>query len=222
MAKDREYIETRDGREIPFSILSSGQQEILPLYMALNLFLDDPFTPSAVTHLVYIEEPEAHLFPLSQKRLVEYLASRMSRSKDGAVDMLITTHSPYVLSTLNNLIKAGSLVDRYGRSARGQIGKIVAQPSWLMPNTVAAYSLHDGRTTSLITKEGLIDAAYLDEVSGTIAGDFFSLLEIENRHDADPKQLHKRNKRIKNQSRRTRSGGNLRKSKKRYLPQNSR
>ena len=63
MTRDREYVQTRDGRAIPFSVLSSGQQEILPLYMALNFFSER--VSQRISHregmrrLIYIEEPEA-------------------------------------------------------------------------------------------------------------------------------------------------------------------
>lgn len=182
MAKDREYIQTRDGREIPFSVLSSGQQEVLPLYMALNLFLDSA-APDKGRQLIYIEEPEAHLFPLSQKKLVEYLASLISGPRRGPVDMLITTHSPYLLSTLNNLIKAGAVADRFGRKALRRVSAVVPRPSWLKKNSVAAYAIHHGRTRQLISSEGLIDAEYLDSVSGVIAEDFLKLLQIENGYE---------------------------------------
>jgi predicted ATPase len=54
--RDDEYIETSDGRKLTFPLLSSGQQELLPLWMTLNAF----FGPH---YLIFIEEPEAHLFP---------------------------------------------------------------------------------------------------------------------------------------------------------------
>ena len=38
--KNEEYIESKDGRKIPFAIMSSGQQELLPLWLALNELFD--------------------------------------------------------------------------------------------------------------------------------------------------------------------------------------
>ena len=159
----------------------------LPHYMALNFFSER--VSQRISHregmrrLIYIEEPEAHPFPSSQKRLVEYLGGIVASPKDPLVNMLITTHSPYVLATLNNLMKAGALAAQFGGAARQKINAIIPPVSWLQPNSVAAHAIHDGRLTPLIGKEGLIDATYLDEVSGTISKDFLSLLEIENLYE---------------------------------------
>ena len=54
--RDQEYLESEDGRKIPFATLSSGQQELLPLWMALESVQEGPQKT-----MVYIEEPEAHL-----------------------------------------------------------------------------------------------------------------------------------------------------------------
>ncbi|MFN7218169.1 AAA family ATPase [Microcystis sp.] len=49
-----------------------------------------------------IEEPEAHLFPIAQKHLIELLAIMVNRNEDN--QLIITTHSPYILSVFNNLL----------------------------------------------------------------------------------------------------------------------
>ena len=99
--RDQQYIESDDGRKIPFSALSSGQQEILPLMFALEM------SRRRERDIIYIEEPEAHLFPATQSLLVEYLAESIFWSKYKR--MLITTHSPYILAKMNILAKAGTL-----------------------------------------------------------------------------------------------------------------
>mgnify|MGYP006206212493 CR=1 FL=1 len=62
----------------------------------------------AVLNIIYgsiilriIEEPEAHLFPVAQKHLIELLAIMVNRNEDN--QLIITTHSPYILSSFNNL-----------------------------------------------------------------------------------------------------------------------
>jgi predicted ATPase len=67
--REQEYVETADGRKLPFSILSSGQQELLPLWMAIEYFVSD----LTERNLVFIEEPEAHLFPSAQALLTRCL-----------------------------------------------------------------------------------------------------------------------------------------------------
>src|ERR1700719_1748124 len=53
-----EAIQTEDGRVIPISIASSGQQEALPLLLLLARFF---LLSHRTGRALYIEEPEAHL-----------------------------------------------------------------------------------------------------------------------------------------------------------------
>ena len=54
-------------------------------------------------YTIYIEEPEAHLFPTAQKRIVQLLA-RTFNNTNSNFQIIVTTHSPYILSSFNNLI----------------------------------------------------------------------------------------------------------------------
>lgn len=170
--REQEYVESEDGRKTPFATLSSGQQELLPLWLALEYVQEG--APDSMT---YIEEPEAHLFPAAQSQLIEYLASIVSDSK---VDrrMLITTHSPYVLSQINVLLKAG-VVAAEKPNERERIAKVVQSGNWLHRGSTTAYAIVGKRVKRIFDSDGLIDGDYLDEVSGYIAREFNSLLEIE-------------------------------------------
>lgn len=57
---------------------------------------------------VIIEEPEAHLYPSLQNKVVEFIAyfANMNNSS-----VLITTHSPYILTSVNALYCAGKVLD---------------------------------------------------------------------------------------------------------------
>jgi hypothetical protein len=181
----REYIQTPDGRLIPFSALSSGQQELLPLAVTIRSMLPSimPRTSAVpgggriLRRTVYIEEPEAHLFPRAQNKLVEILAALVARRKH--TNLVLTTHSPYVLSKFNNLIKAGSLVRSSKASINKELARIVPETAWLMPQAVNAYAIIDGRLENIMDPSGLIAADYLDDVSGDIAREFSQLLALE-------------------------------------------
>jgi hypothetical protein len=173
ISRDKEYIESSDGRKIPFSLLSSGQQELLPLWMILEYMIERPSS----RQLIYIEEPEAHLFPAAQNVLVAYLASLLS--SDSELRLVITTHSPYVLAKLNNLLKAGSIAGSTSKETAEKIARIIPQDSWLKAQDVRAYGVIDKGLQSILGDDGLVDAAYLDEVSGEVAEEFSKLLEIE-------------------------------------------
>lgn len=125
--------------------------------------------------MVYIEEPEAHLFPTAQSQVVEFLASVIAENN---AKMVITTHSPYVLTQINTLLKAGQLAQQFPE-ARAEIDKIVRERNWLKPSSTVAYAIAHRRVIQITDEEGLLVGDYLDEVSGYLDRDFSSLLEIE-------------------------------------------
>lgn len=173
------HIETRDGRLIPLSLMSSGQQELLPLLLTLQEYVFRNFQDNdPSTDLLYIEEPEAHLFPLTQSELIQYLVSVRNglahRSK-----MFITTHSPYVLSSINNLILAGQIASR-GDVYEELVHKVVSKDRWLSADAVAAYSIENGVCKTIVDETGLINGDYLDSVSCQIGESFAQLLEIDS------------------------------------------
>lgn len=174
-----EYVLLTDGRKIPFSALSSGQQELLPLLTILPYFMDKDFPHNKrYKNLVYIEEPEAHLFPNAQSKLIEVLA-KIVKISGNTLDMIVTTHSPYVLAKLNNLIKAGQISRQNQGNKRSKLGKVVDDDGWLPKNFVQAYSINNGKLESIIDDDGLISADYLDGVSMEIGEEFSTLLDIE-------------------------------------------
>ena len=171
-----EFVETRDGRKVPFSALSSGQQELLPMWLLIDYLGDLAGHGERGGDLVYIEEPEAHLFPSAQSILMDYLiGSVVSRRQNRS--LVLTTHSPYILSKLNNYLKAGDL----GRQRRytSEVARVVDKQCWLTPNRVRAYAIDGGVLVSLIDDDGLINGAYIDQVSEEVAQQFSSLLDIE-------------------------------------------
>lgn len=88
-----------------------------------------------------IEEPEQNLFLLAQKELVEFLV-RETNEGDGS--LLLTTHSPYVLSVLNNLIFAGE------HSRKKGINEIISKSLQIRYKEISAYYFSDGSCSSIM------------------------------------------------------------------------
>lgn len=170
--RDKPYFAAKDGRRLPLSWLSSGQQELLPLLAILRqrCFYAGPQT-------LYIEEPEAHIFPEAQKQLVSLLA-RISYHRHMRTSMVLTTHSPYILSAFNNLIMAGQLASEKPE-LKEEVSKLVPENLWIENGTFRAYCIHDGVLNSILSESGLIDGEYLDSVSDSIGNEFDSLLRLE-------------------------------------------
>ena len=170
----KDYIVHDDKRKIRVSFSSSGQQETLPLLVVLKT-LTRLITPGNGA-TVYIEEPEAHLFPSAQKKIIE-LISAIYNSAGISLQFIITTHSPYILTSFNNLLQAGELLEKDVNKKK--LFKIVPEFEILKPGEVNAYAFADGGVKSLIDEEtGLISADLLDEVSEEIAVQFEELLDL--------------------------------------------
>ncbi|PSC02992.1 hypothetical protein SLNSH_21000 [Alsobacter soli] len=171
--RNEAYVEAEDGRKIAFSILSSGQQELLPLWLALNEFMND----ESDNVFLYIEEPEAHLFPSAQSVLAEYLATLVNFGSHRG--MFITTHSPYILAKINNLLRAGDLGRAQRRKYSAQVDKVIPRNAWLNSGQFAAYAIEQKTVVSVLGDDGLVDGDYLDRVSSDISEEFSDLLMIE-------------------------------------------
>ena len=172
----KDWIYHNDGRIVNLTKASSGQQEVTPLLYLLALFPVLNFTNGGAT--VFIEEPEAHLFPTAQRKVVQLLA-RLANDYRNDFQLFITTHSPYILSSFNNLMEAGKIAQEQPEKQK-EIEKVVPREEWLKPADVNASSIFAGKLTSLIDEETkLISQNHLDSVSDDLAIDFGKLLDIE-------------------------------------------
>lgn len=181
-ADGEDYIVNADSRRVPVSCSSSGQQEALPLLVMLRYFhLSRAFGGTSV----YIEEPEAHLFPESQQRLMELLAFVFS-ARRGNYQLFITTHSPYICAAINNLLLAGSLLERYGQSVARSLRSITKFGANINFTDLSAMALADG-TAKQVLDSGLsmIDPSYLDAVSNVLMSQREDLLALEGKYSAN-------------------------------------
>ena len=172
-----DYLEITTNRQIELINSSSGQQETLPLIIILETIAYDQ--PEVGGNSIYIEEPESHVFPSTQKNIVELISTVYNARKD-SLQFFITTHSPYILTAFNNLIQAGILAEDATEEKIKQISQHVPKTRFLNPDEVAVYSLENGYCKSIIDQEtGLIDANIIDEVSNELAIQFDELLDLE-------------------------------------------
>ncbi|ALK08530.1 AAA family ATPase [Blastochloris viridis] len=180
--RETEFVATDDGRRVPFASLSSGQQELLPMWSLIDYYnqMDGRrILPNSRRsgEILYIEEPEAHLFPSAQSLLMEFLISSIARGKVSR-KLVITTHSPYIMSQLNVFLKAGQLARRKKKNT--EINSIVPRECWLTDDQVSAYCIEEGKFRYIMDEDGLIDGRYLDAISEQISMDFSKLLKIES------------------------------------------
>jgi predicted ATPase len=112
--KDNIQIELLNGRKITPLELSSGQQELIYLLLLIKNLRRTQFIYGQ-TVSVFIEEPSAHLFPQEQKESIEYIVKafkELQNDSENRARFFISTHSPYILNVINNMLKKGYLIER--------------------------------------------------------------------------------------------------------------
>lgn len=147
---------------------SSGQQESLPMLMILSVW-----ARRNKKSRIFIEESEAHLFPVSQKHVIELLSLLYNKHD---VDFVLTTHSPYILTAINNAILAYDVIEKKGKDAV----KDIFNPDFAIKyEDVRAYTVENGRLISIMDGETrLIGASVIDSVSDEFENVFNRLLEL--------------------------------------------
>ena len=113
---------------------------------------------------VFIEEPEQNLYPESQRliilSLVKALAEAQKIESETSMIML-TTHSPYILSVINVLLSASAASSK--ESGKG----IIDSTLLLNPSDVSGYFIdEDGIFKSIVDEDlQMLDGMQLDGVS---------------------------------------------------------
>jgi predicted ATPase len=126
---------------------------------------------------IYLEEPEENIFPKTQYQLVKWLVQMMNVSANNCISM--TTHSPYILSSLNNLIQAADAVDKDFRNTDVIRDKILGSDAFIGFDNISVYAMMDGRVKTIKDEElRLISQSALDSASDDISEDFSKLLEL--------------------------------------------
>ena len=151
------------------------------MLLLINLVSDDDETPDQGPHTVYVEEPEAHLFPESQRAMAQLMTSVYQESVF-SLQYVITTHSPYLLASFNNLVYAHQLAEtlRDQPATLKALYKIVPKNQQLALADVRVYGFENGRVKSLIDEElGLLSADLLDSASDVTGEQFGALMALD-------------------------------------------
>ena len=128
---------------------------------------------------LFIEEPEQHLYPTSQARLLRDIISQFTfaMNKTGYPGYVVmTSHSPYILTQLNVLLKARKAFLK----DKEETLKYIPQECILPLKYYSAYYVtQDGRMENMMDNEtGLIKGEYLDAVSETAENELNQLNDI--------------------------------------------
>ena len=123
---------------------------------------------------IFLEEPEQNLFPFTQRDLVKYLIALINKEREH--HLFITTHSPYILTSLNNLLYTGKV----GKVKGEAVKQITPTDYWVDFSEIGAWFVQDGQVSSILDmEEELIQSEAIDEVSHELNRDFDELMKLE-------------------------------------------
>lgn len=175
--------DANEEKELKLSFTSSGVQAALPLSVVVHYLcylaggpskqtprmIKNNFNEKLSTYAypqLFIEEPEQHLFPFSQAELIKDIISQLNiaKTKTGRMGYaFITSHSPYILTQLNVLMKARKAFWKNSIATT----KIIKE-EYILPNKFYSsfFVTAKGTFKNMIdTSTGLIKGEYLDSVS---------------------------------------------------------
>ncbi len=147
--------------KLELSIASSMVKELSPLLFYLR-YLARP------RELLVIDEPEMNLHPEAQVKMIEFLAILIN----AGLNILITTHSPYVIDHLTNLIKAYEAEDKERICSEFYLQR---SDAFISKESVSVYLFDQGQARKVIDEEGVIDLDTFGQVSDHISEIYFKL-----------------------------------------------
>lgn len=160
----------KPGKSIKVNFASSGQQETV---WALNLLFY--YLLEGKPSCIILEEPEAHLYPDSQK----YMAEALATFAHAGSQVIVTTHSPYILGEFNNLLYAAEI-----HLADEQRDAIVPSCEVLDASWTKAVHVINGQVVDGMA-DGLIDNSLIDGASDTINNENDALMELKWQMEKD-------------------------------------
>ena len=136
-----ERLQVTEDRYVKINFASSGQQEAVWILNVVFYYLLN----NKKSYFI-IEEPESHLFPNAQKLITEFI----SLAKNDGNKVLLTTHSPYILGTINNLLYANKISSKVNRN---MLEKIIDSYKWIEFERLSAYYVENGEIQSCLDDE---------------------------------------------------------------------
>ncbi len=167
-----ERLQISEGRYVKINFASSGQQEAVWILNVLFYHLLN----NKKTYFI-IEEPESHLFPDAQKKIIEFISLVQKEQNQ----VLITTHSPYVLGTMNNLLYANEVFLETGDI---DVKSIVDENYFMQYEMFSGYYVESGKIQNCMDDEfRQIKNEVIDGASCDINNDYDALVAIKYKGD---------------------------------------
>lgn len=124
---------------------------------------------------IIIEEPEQNSFPLTQRDLVYYLLKSLN-STEREHQLLLTTHSPYILYALNNCMLSYLVKDELTEAEKE---KLLSYSSRIDPVQVSAWEINKkGQLTDIKNSRlGTIGEHYFNSIMNEVMDEYYIMLK---------------------------------------------
>jgi len=153
-------VDVKRGLSIDLYNASSSIKQLTPLLLYLR-YKAEP------NDFLLIDEPEMNLHPSSQAKLLEVLGIMVN----SGVRVLITTHSPYFVAHLNNLLIADFERPEVLKKQAASL-YLGDERAFLPPEQVSAYEMRDGGLVSLKAEDRGLVWDTLSEIAGELQQKF--------------------------------------------------
>ena len=166
---------TKQSKHVKIANASSGQQEAVWVFNILTHYLAEQKKVFLI-----IEEPEAHLYPESQMHMTDALSLFAGYGNS----VMITTHSPYVLGEINNLLICGQVPESKREQAIdvifGKGASVISVKVAITPDKMTAQHIVNGECKNALDDESLclIMNELIDGASDIINGRCDKLLGL--------------------------------------------
>jgi hypothetical protein len=158
-------VSVKKGLEIDLYNASSSIKQLAPLLLYLRY-------RAKVGDFLVIDEPEMNLHPESQVKLLEALSILVNLG----VRVLLTTHSPYIMAHLNNIVN-GNHDDQEILENQAQSLYLQDSEAFLKMDQVSAYEIKENKLLSLHDPDYGIRWDTLSDVSVDVQQKFFAIYE---------------------------------------------
>lgn len=159
---DEDYIHIKNvDKLVKLTNSSSGFQTMIPLLLVLE-YAERILIGTQTGKTFVIEEPELNLFPETQYALLRYINRKYLQETNN--DIVITTHSPYTLSSFNNLLLSHRIKEM-GSDISNSLG-------WVDSSSFGSYYVNNGVVKSILDENTkMISSNELDSASEYILND---------------------------------------------------
>ena len=143
--------------------VSSGIKDLIPLVLYLRYVAEE-------RDLIIIDEPEMNLHPEAQIKIMEFLAM-MANS---GLNVITTTHSPYLVDHISNLTKAYELKKDSKEKLEDKF-KLKNDLCFIGSDKVAVYLFDNNTVKNIYKQDDLVDWDTFGNVSDYVSNLYFDL-----------------------------------------------